>query len=403
MRLEGKHIVLGITGSIAAYKAAILVRLLVKEGAEVKVITTPYGKEFITPVTLATLSKNTVLSDFFKHDDGYWNSHVDLGIWAHLMLIAPATANTIAKMANGICDNLLLTTYMSARCPVMVAPAMDYDMFQHPSTLENLRKIRSCGNFIIEPSSGELASGLFGKGRMEEPELILDKVAELLLRSETEKKKLSGKKILITAGPTQEMIDPVRFIRNASSGKMGVAIADYLGKAGAEVHLVLGPVNILPSIKSVIVHHVVSAREMYEKCIGLFPLCDAGIMAAAVADFTPLNVLPEKQKRNKGNFFLELKPTNDIAGELGSMKKDEQILVGFALETEYEIDNAKKKLGTKNLDFIVINSLRHPGAGFGTDTNRITIIDRSGKTDEFDLKPKSEVARDIAEKLITYF
>ncbi len=403
MRLEGKHIVLGITGSIAAYKAAILVRLLVKEGAEVKVIITPYGKEFITPVTLATLSKNTVLSDFFKHDDGYWNSHVDLGIWAHLMLIAPATANTIAKMANGICDNLLLTTYMSARCPVMVAPAMDYDMFQHPSTLENLRKIRSCGNFIIEPSSGELASGLFGKGRMEEPELILDKVAELLLRSETEKKKLSGKKILITAGPTQEMIDPVRFIRNASSGKMGVAIADYLGKAGAEVHLVLGPVNILPSIKSVIVHHVVSAREMYEKCIGLFPLCDAGIMAAAVADFTPLNVLPEKQKRNKGNFFLELKPTNDIAGELGSMKKDEQILVGFALETEYEIDNAKKKLGTKNLDFIVINSLRHPGAGFGTDTNRITIIDRSGKTDEFDLKPKSEVARDIAEKLITYF
>lgn len=388
MRLEGKHIVLGITGSIAAYKAAILVRLLVKEGAEVKVITTPYGKEFITPVTLATLSKNTVLSDFFKHDDGYWNSHVDLGIWAHLMLIAPATANTIAKMANGICDNLLLTTYMSARCPVMVAPAMDYDMFQHPSTLENLRKIRSCGNFIIEPSSGELASGLFGKGRMEEPELILDKVAELLLRSETEKKKLSGKKILITAGPTQEMIDPVRFIRNASSGKMGVAIADYLGKAGAEVHLVLGPVNILPSIKSVIVHHVVSAREMYEKCIGLFPLCDAGIMAAAVADFTPLNVLPEKQKRNKENFFLELKPTNDIAGELGSMKKDEQILVGFALETEYEIDNAKKKLGTKNLDFIVINSLRHPGAGFGTDTNRITIIDRSGKTDEFDLKPK---------------
>ena len=402
MRLEGKHIILGITGSIAAYKAAILVRLLVKEGADVKVILTSYGKEFITPVTLATLSKNTVLTDFFKHDDGSWNSHVDLGLWADLMLIAPVTANTIAKMAYGLCDNLLLTTYLSARCPVMVAPAMDLDMFQHPSTLKNMDIIRSYGNIIIEPSSGELASGLYGKGRMEEPEIILEKVIDFLNQGKPEKKKFKGKKILITAGPTHEMIDPVRFLGNASSGKMGVAIAEILTKMGAEVHLVLGPVNI-KSKEIFQVHNVVSANEMHEKCMELFPSCDAAIMAAAVADYTPVGKSPEKIKKSPGNLSLEFKPTIDIAGELGKVKKKGQVLVGFALETENEIENAQKKLNTKNFDFIVLNSLRHKGAGFGTDTNKITIIDKKGKQLEYDLKLKSLVAEDIAEKLISFF
>lgn len=403
MKLEGKHIILGITGSIAAYKAAILVRLLVKEGADVKVILTPYGKEFITPVTLATLSKNTVLTDFFKHDDGSWNSHVDLGLWADLMLIAPVTANTIAKMAYGLCDNLLLTTYLSARCPVMVAPAMDLDMFQHPATLKNMDIIRSYGNIIIEPSSGELASGLYGKGRMEEPEIILEKVVDFLNQGKSEKKKFKGKKILITAGPTHEMIDPVRFIGNASSGKMGIALAGVLSGMGADVHLVLGPVKVNQPMESFHVHHVVSAGEMFEKCIELFPSCDAAIMAAAVADYTPVEKSQEKIKKSHGNLSLELRPTKDIAGELGKMKKKGQVLVGFALETENEIENAQKKLNTKNFDFIVLNSLRHKGAGFGTDTNKITIIDREGKHQEFDLKPKSMVARDIAEKLISFF
>lgn len=400
MRLEGKHIILGITGSIAAYKAAILVRLLVKEGAEVKVILTPYGKEFITPVTLATLSKNTVLTDFFKHDDGSWNSHVELGLWADLMLIAPLTANTIAKMAYGLCDNLLLTTYLSARCPVMVAPAMDMDMFQHPSTLKNMDIIRSYGNIIIEPPSGELASGLHGKGRMEEPEIILEKVIAFLNQGKPEKKKFEGKKVLITAGPTHEMIDPVRFIGNASSGKMGFAIAEILAKMGAEVHLVLGPVNIIQTKEIFHIHSVVSASEMHEKCMELFPTCDVAIMAAAVADYTPVEQSLEKIKKSKGNLNIEFKPTRDIAGDLGSMKKKGQILVGFALETENETENARKKLNTKNFDFIVLNSLRHKGAGFGTDTNRITIIDRTGNQKEYELKPKSLVAADIAEKLI---
>ena len=403
MKLKGKHIILGITGSIAAYKAAILVRLLVKEGAEVKVIMTPYGKEFITPVTLATLSKNTVLTDFFKYDDGSWNSHVEMGLWADLMLIAPVTANTISKMAHGLCDNLLITTYLSARCPVMLAPAMDLDMFQHPSTLKNLEIVRSYGNIIIEPSSGELASGLEGKGRMEEPEVILEKVVEFLTAQGSQKKKLKGKKILITAGPSHENIDPVRFIGNASSGKMGIAIADSLASSGAEVHLVLGPVHHKPLNKSVKIYPVVSAEQMYEQCIRLFAGCDAAVMAAAVADYTPANPVSEKMKKSRGNLSIELKPTKDIAYELGRVKKPGQILVGFALETINEIENARKKLNTKNFDFIVLNSLREKGAGFGTDTNKITIIDRQDHQELYDLKPKSEVAFDIVEKLISYF
>ena len=403
MRLTGKNIILGITGSIAAYKAAILVRLFVKEGAEVKVIMTPYGKEFITPVTLATLSKNTVLTDFFKYDDGSWNSHVDLGLWADLMLIAPASANTIAKMANGICDNLLLTAYLSARCPVMVAPAMDLDMYKHPSTLRNMDVIRSYGNVIIEPSSGELASGLYGKGRMEEPEAILERVVELLSGQQPEKKKLSGKRILITAGPTHEQIDPVRYIGNSSSGKMGIAIADALAEMGADVDLVLGPVQLAPAHSSVRIHHVVSAEDMYQKCIEIFPACDAAVMAAAVADYAPRQTSVEKIKKKSGDMILELTPTKDIAAELGGMKKSGQILAGFALETENEVENARKKLHSKNFDFIVLNSLRDEGAGFATDTNRITIIDSDGSTVKYDLKPKSKVARDIADKLISCF
>jgi phosphopantothenoylcysteine decarboxylase / phosphopantothenate---cysteine ligase len=403
MRLKGKHIILGITGSIAAYKAAILVRLLVKEGAEVKVILTPYGKEFITPVTLATLSKNTVLTDFFKYDDGSWNSHVELGLWADLMLIAPVTANTISKMAHGLCDNLLITTYLSARCPVMLAPAMDLDMFQHPSTLNNLEIVRSYGNIVIEPSSGELASGLEGKGRMEEPEVILEKVVEFLTAKDSQKKKLKGKKVLITAGPTHENIDPVRFIGNASSGKMGIAIADSLASSGAEVHLVLGPVHPAPLNKSVKIYRVVSAEQMYEECIRLFSGCDAAIMAAAVSDYTAANPFSEKMKKGGGNLSIELKPTKDIAYELGLLKQADQILVGFALETSNEIENAKKKLNTKNFDFIVLNSLRDEGAGFSFDTNKIVIIDRQDHQTAYDLKPKSEVAFDIVEKLISYF
>lgn len=403
MRLAGKHIILGITGSIAAYKAAILVRLLVKEGAEVKVVITPYGKEFITPVTLATLSKNTVLCDFFKYDDGSWNSHVDLGIWADIMLIAPASANTMAKMAHGICDNLLLTTYLSARCPVMIAPAMDLDMFQHPATIKNLEILRSYGNIIIEPSSGELASGLHGKGRMEEPENIVEEVVVFLDKSDQEKKKLKGKKILITAGPTHEKIDPVRFIGNASSGKMGIALADTLANMGADVHLVLGPVNIMPSNTSVKTYSVVSADEMYSKCADIFPDCHAGIMAAAVADYTPSEPSSEKIKKKDEDLTIRLVRTPDIAAELGKGKRKGQILAGFALETENEKENAAKKLSTKNLDFIVLNSLRHKGAGFGTDTNKVTIIDKEGKVVDFELKSKLEVARDIADKLLTYF
>ncbi len=395
MRLEGKKIILGITGSIAAYKAAMLLRLLVKEGAEVQVVITQAGKEFITPVTLSALSGKPVISEFFGANDGTWNSHVDLGLWADLMLVAPATASTIAKMANGIADNMLVTTYMSAKCPVFVAPAMDLDMFAHPSTQKNIEILKSFGNSIIEPSVGELASGLTGKGRMQEPENIVEIVAEYF----NSKKVLKGKTFLVTAGPTYEKIDPVRFLGNFSSGKMGYAISEELADSGANVILVSGPVSLKTNKKNIQLVKVESADEMYVKCLSWFPNCDGAVMCAAVADFTPVVVEKKKTKRGSENWSLELQPTIDIAAKLGELKSEKQILAGFALETNDEISNAKKKLESKNLDFIVLNSLNEEGAGFQVDTNKITIIDKSNNQQFFELKSKKEVAVDIVNKI----
>ncbi len=395
MRLEGKKIILGITGSIAAYKAAMLLRLLVKEGAEVQVVITAAGKEFITPVTLSALSGKPVISEFFGANDGSWNSHVDLGLWADIMLVAPATASTIAKMANGIADNMLVTTYMSAKCPVFVTPAMDLDMFAHPSTQKNLEILKSFGNLIIEPSVGELASGLTGKGRMEEPENIVEIVAEHF----NSKKILKGKTFLVTAGPTLEKIDPVRFIGNFSSGKMGYAIAEELAESGADVILVSGPVNLTTNKRNIKVINVESAAEMYSESLACFPGCDGAVMCAAVADFTPVFVDEKKTKRGKVNWNLELQPTKDIAAALGELKNGKQIIAGFALETNNETSNAKNKLESKNLDFIVLNSLNDAGAGFQVDTNKITIIDRSNNQQFFELKSKQEVAVDIVNKI----
>jgi phosphopantothenoylcysteine decarboxylase/phosphopantothenate--cysteine ligase len=396
--LKGKHILLGITGSIAAYKAAIIVRLLVKEGAEVKIVMTPLAKEFITPLTLATLSKNPILVDFFNPENGDWNSHVDLGLWADLYLIAPVTANTMAKMANGVADNLLLTSYLSARCPVMFAPAMDLDMFQHPSTQNNIHKLTGFGNILIEPTTGELASGLEGKGRMAEPESIVDAIKNLF----TTKQHFKGVKILVTAGPTFEAIDPVRFIGNHSSGKMGYAIADTMANMGAEVILVSGPVHISPKSKAVKVIKVSSAIEMHAACIHEFPKCNAAVMCAAVADYTPVYTSNEKIKRSDKNLSIELKQNPDIAADLGKLKTKKQILVGFALETNNVLENAQLKLHKKNLDFIVLNSLNEKGAGFNSDTNKISIIEANNKIQNFELKSKSEVANDIADKIIEY-
>ena len=396
MRLEGKHIILGITGSIAAYKAAMLLRLLKKEGAEVQVVITPSGKEFITPVTLSALSNNPVVSEFFGANDGTWNSHVDLGLWADLMLIAPVTATTLGKMANGIADNMLVTTYLSAKCPVLLAPAMDLDMFAHPSTQRNITILKDYGNRIIEPGEGELASGLEGKGRMEEPEKILEIVVQQLSR----KKKLLNKSFLVTAGPTFEKIDPVRFIGNYSSGKMGYALAEELAEQGAEVTLVSGPVSLNTTNPGIKVVGVESAEEMYNESINNFDTCDGAIMCAAVADFTPLEKETVKTKRGKENWSIELKPTKDIAAELGKLKTNKQVLVGFALETNNELENAQGKLQKKNLDFIVLNSLQDKGAGFGVDTNKITIVDKDNNQQIFELKSKKEVAKDIIEKMI---
>ena len=405
MRLEGKKIILGITGSIAAYKSATLIRLLIKEGAAVKVVMTPLAKEFITPVTLATLSRNTVLSDFFSYDDGQWNSHVDLGIWADLLVIAPASANTLAKMAHGICDNLLLTTYLSLRCPVMIAPAMDLDMFSHAATLKNMEILVDRGNIIIEPSIGELASGLSGKGRMEEPENIVSKVinlfsvAEKVVEGTGRYMSLRGKKVLVTAGPTHEAIDPVRYIGNHSSGKMGFSVAQELADRGAEVVLVSGPVSIDIQHTRISVVRVNSASEMHGECIKWFPECNVCIMAAAVADYTPVLKENKKIKRGGGNFNLEMQPTIDILKELGKIKKKGQVLAGFALETDNEKVNAEKKLHNKNLDFIVLNSLQEEGAGFHTDTNKISIINPDGSAIDFAVKTKPEVAFDIVNHL----
>ena len=393
--LENKKIVLGITGSIAAYKACLLARLLIKKGAEAQVVMTPAAKEFISPLTLATLTQKPVVSEFFDRRDGSWHSHVSLGLWADAMLIAPASASTIGKMANGIADNMLVTTYLSMRAPVFVAPAMDLDMYAHPSTQQNLRKLRSYGNHIIEPGTGFLASSLEGKGRMEEPEHIVETLEQFF----ASRQKLSGKKVLITAGPTCERIDPVRFIGNYSSGKMGYALAEVCAEQGAEVTLVSGPVSQTTRHPSIHRIDVESAAEMYEAATSCFANADIAILCAAVADFSPKTVADKKIKRKGDNMLLELKPTRDIAAALGAAKREGQVLVGFALETDDELANAQGKLRKKNLDFIVMNSLQDEGAGFRVDTNKVTIIDRNG-IKAYDTKSKREVAEDIVEYII---
>ena len=393
--LKGKHIILGVTGSIAAYKAATLTRLLVKEGASVKVVMTPLAKEFITPLTMATLSKSPIMVDFYNPENGDWNSHVDLGLWADLYLIAPASANTIGKMAGGIADNLLLTTYLSAKCPVMVAPAMDLDMYKHPATQRNLKVLQSFGNIIIEPESGELASGLIGKGRMEEPEKIVSFITDYFARQADFK----GKKVVVTAGPTYEKIDPVRFIGNYSSGKMGLAIAEEFAGRGAEVVLVCGPVNLKTSHPAIRRVDVESAAQMYEVTSKEFVNSDVAVLSAAVADFTPKEKADHKIKRGKDDLLLELLPTKDIAAELGRIKTASQLLVGFALETNDEEVNALSKMQRKNLDMIVLNSLNDKGAGFSVDTNKVTILDKAGNKTVYELKTKVEVAKDIVDQI----
>ena len=394
MSLKGKRIVLGITGSIAAYKACVLIRELIKAGAEVQAVMTPSAKEFITPLTISTLTHKPVISEFFDRRDGSWHSHVDIGLWADAMIIAPATASSIAKMANGVADNMLITTYLSMRAPVFVAPAMDVDMFSHTATQKNIKTLRSYGNIIIEPETGELASGLEGKGRIEEPAVIA-KSLEAYFKSQNQ---LKGKRVLITAGPTYEKIDPVRFIGNYSSGKMGYALAEECAERGAEVELVSGPVSINLNRANIHITKVESAAQMYAAAVNAFPKTDIAILCAAVADFTPRETKDVKIKREKGDMAIQLVPTKDIAAELGRMKKESQFMVGFALETNDETNNAINKLKAKKLDFIVLNSLNDKGAGFSVDTNKITIISDTSKY-EYPLKPKREVAKDIIDKI----
>lgn len=393
--LKGKKIVLGITGSIAAYKSCLIIRALIKHGAEVQVVITPSGKEFITPITLSALTHKPVISEFFSQRDGTWHSHVDLGLWADAMLIAPCTASTLGKMAHGVADNMLITTYLSMKAPVFIAPAMDLDMFQHPSTQANLQQLKSYGNHIIEPASGFLASGLEGKGRMEEPEKIVEQLDKFFNPTAD----LQGKHIMITAGPTYEKIDPVRFIGNYSSGKMGYALAEECYRRGAEVTLISGPVSLSCSegIKRI---DVESCKEMYEQATKAFPQQHAAILCAAVADFKPENVAETKIKREKDDLFLRLKPTQDIASTLGKMKTSDQRIIAFALETNNEELNAKQKLEKKNADFIVMNSTRNPGTTFQSDENQITIIHKEGKK-EYAKKPKTDVAKDIVDELAT--
>lgn len=397
--ISQKKILLGVTGSIAAYKSAMLLRLLIKAGAEVKVVMTPAARGFIAPLTLSTLSKSPVFSEFTSDDtSGRWNNHVELGLWADALVIAPASANTISKMAHGLCDNFLTAVYLSAKCPVFIAPAMDLDMHKHKTTQENIKRLQSIGNILIHPGNGELASGLYGEGRMEEPEIIFD----LLAKHFSESAPLKNKKILITAGPTFEPIDPVRFIGNHSSGKMGFALAEEAAGMGAEVTLITGPVSLELSNKAGIKRiNVTTSDEMQEKTVQHFASSDIAIMSAAVADFKP--AVTEKSKIKKGNYnvasVLKLIPTTDILSELGKIKTKRQLLAGFALETENEFANAKKKMKTKKLDFIVLNSLKDAGAGFGHDTNKITIIDRHNKTEKFELKSKREAAKDILRKV----
>lgn len=395
--LSGKHIILGICGGIAAYKSVSLLRLLVKAGAEVQVVITPAGKEFITPVTLSSLSQKPVVSEFFTANTGEWHSHVDLGLWADCMVIAPATASTIGKMANGIADNMLVTTYLSAKSQVFVAPAMDLDMMAHPSTTANINRLRSYGNIIIEPETGELASGLVGKGRMEEPERIVAVLEDYFAK----KADLKGKKVLITAGPTHEKIDPVRFIGNYSSGKMGYALAEECATRGADVTLVSGPVALSIENPSVSIVKVESAREMLAACEEVFPECDVAVMCAAVADYAPKVTADKKIKREHSEVpVIELVKNPDIAATLGQAKQQGQILVGFALETDNEFDNAKEKLSRKNLDMIVLNSMRDKGAGFGTDTNKVSVFKADGSRVDFGLKSKREVAADIVDAIV---
>ena len=394
--LQGKKIVLGITGSIAAYKSCLIIRQLIKKGAEVQVVITPAGKEFITPITLSALTSKPVISEFFSQRDGTWHSHVDLGLWADAMLIAPATASTIGKMANGVADNMLITTYLSMKAPVFIAPAMDLDMYAHPSTQQNLKTLQSYGNHIIEPGTGFLASKLEGKGRMEEPENIVAVLEKFFSQQES----MKGKKILITAGPTYEKIDPVRFIGNYSSGKMGFALANECAQRGAQVELVCGPVSSAMQVNHPNIHRidVESAQEMYEACKERYPSMDSAILCAAVADYAPETRADQKIKRTGDDLVIRLKPNPDIAASLGQIKKEGQTLVGFALETNDEESNAQAKLKKKNFDFIVLNSLKDKGAGFQTDTNKITIITAEGKKD-YPLKSKVEVAKDIVDEL----
>ena len=406
--LKGKKIVLGITGSIAAYKACYIIRGLVKAGAEVQVVITPAGKEFITPITLSALTQKPVISDFFSQRDGTWHSHVALGLWADAMLIAPCTASTLGKMANGVADNMLITTYLSMKAPVFIAPAMDLDMYQHPTTQANLKKLQTFGNHIIEPQSGFLASGLEGKGRMEEPDQIVKALEQFFTQQShpTPLPSLAGKIILITAGPTYEKLDPVRFIGNYSSGKMGFALAEECALRGAAVTLVAGPVSTqlrpnLPTDAITRIHRVdvESCEDMYNAATNDFANSDAAILCAAVADFKPATVTSQKIKRDGNELVLRLQPTHDIAAALGRMKHDGQVLVGFALETNDEHHNAQHKLEKKNLDFIVLNSLRNAGTCFQSDDNQISIITRHGQQKDFDRKPKQAVATDIVDEL----
>ena len=400
--LKGKKIVLGITGSIAAYKSCLIIRELIKSGAEVQVVITPAGKEFITPITLSALTHKPVVSEFFSQKDGTWNSHVDLGLWADTMVIAPCTAATLGKMANGVADNMLITTYLSMKAPVFIAPAMDLDMYKHPSTQKNIETLRSFGNHIIEPGSGFLASGLEGKGRMEEPENIVKALADFfstLSESPSYTEDLKDKKILITAGPTYEKIDPVRFIGNYSSGKMGFALAEECSRRGAKVVLVAGPVS-LTCTENIQRVDVESCKEMYEAAVGEFPNCNAAILCAAVADFRPETIAEQKIKRVGDELLLKLKPTQDIAATIGTMKGEGQRIVAFALETNEEESNAQRKLEKKNADFIVLNSTRIPGTTFQSDDNQITIINKEGKK-SYAKKPKTEVARDIIDELVS--
>jgi phosphopantothenoylcysteine decarboxylase/phosphopantothenate--cysteine ligase len=395
--LRGKNVIVGVTASIAAYKAAFLVREFIKLGANVRVIQTPESQQFITPLTLSTLSKNSVLTGLLKEDEkDVWNNHVEIGLWADLFVVAPATAKTLSKMANGECDNLLLTTYLSAKCPVFFAPAMDLDMFKHQSTQENIEKLISFGNTYIPPGDGELASGLSGRGRMAEPEDIISAIEAELSKNLP----LKGKKVLITAGPTFEAIDPVRFLGNHSSGKMGFSIAECAANAGAKVTLIAGPSHQQVENNNIKRVNVVSAKDMHDECHKFFKTSDIAILSAAVSDYTPKLVSATKMKKKTENLSIEFVKTQDILKSLGQIKEDKQFLVGFALETNDEIENAKKKLKDKNLDFIVLNSMNDNGAGFKHDTNKVTIIDNNNKLFNFELKSKQDVANDIINHLI---